>query len=609
MYATKILKKTGSRLMAYQTTWLVPETIECEELVVQPRAVLKAPEGKFLTLTVNGVGQEIEQGRTYKGEVVLSVTDAFHMRPGGLMRFNEISRDFHAAVAVNDGKIFSKVPAILQGGTVDDTKTEGVYMASLEKSFNGIVVDGSSEYLVKNVTAEFDGFSDNDFLGVGCAVTAVGNSRVRVEDCEFTINGVTRCLVHAGGNSEVYVKNTKMTNLCPPDAWPGNFSWQVGFCGSTRLAQLSDSASVTYDNCDLHGNGWGVLSIDGTDGGQKLTVKNSRIKLSGPRAHGYGAFCIGENEVVYDNCDVDVFGYPLLLMGMEGLGRSQILNSRIRGRRFGVMFAGDDNSVLTIKNSSFKTGKSVFCLKASSSIINAENSVMESENGTVVQLMDPDECGMNQLNFFIPVGETDTPVEGRNLASVSPTEDVTFNMTGCDIRGNFFNSTTNIRAYRRSEMAGRGQFHDTLIGLVDMMEDEETMDSYGNAAAARHGGDDLRGPKNLGLNFSGTKVTGIISSATQAYREGLKVITEDIRMEMSNVTQSAAPTVNNGVAVSLTDGSVWTVTGTGYITSLTIDESSTVTGADGKKVIMTVDGVPTQIEAGNYTGRIVLTTA
>ena len=46
MYDTKVLKKTGEKLVAYQSTWLVEDTIAVSELELCPRAVLKAPEGK-----------------------------------------------------------------------------------------------------------------------------------------------------------------------------------------------------------------------------------------------------------------------------------------------------------------------------------------------------------------------------------------------------------------------------------------------------------------------------------------------------------------------------------------------------------------------------------
>ena len=110
MYDTKVLKKTGEKLVAYQSTWLVEDTIAVSELELCPRAVLKAPEGKFLTLTVNGVGRQIKPG-TYKGDVVLSVTDAYHMEPGGLMRMNQIGREMNAAVVVADGKVTPSPPS------------------------------------------------------------------------------------------------------------------------------------------------------------------------------------------------------------------------------------------------------------------------------------------------------------------------------------------------------------------------------------------------------------------------------------------------------------------------------------------------------------------
>jgi hypothetical protein len=58
----------------------------------------------------------------------------------------------------------------------------------------------------------------------------------------------------------------------------------------------------------------------------------------------------------------------------------------------------------------------------------------------------------------------------------------------------------------------------------------------------------------------------------------------------------------HGLALNLT-GSTWNVTKTSYLTSLTLDENSTVNGT------MTVDGVETPIEAGTYAGEIVITPA
>ncbi len=607
MYHTKIIDRNSKETTFYQSTWLITETVRYTKLHICERAVLKSPEGTFLTLTVNGVGRDIKPG-TYQGDVVLSVTNAYAMGPHGLMKANQISRDFHTAVVLEDGKVAEDkcVAALLADGSVTGEKVEGLTLYSNEECFNGILVTGDTECVIKDVTVGFEGFGDNDFLGVGSAVAAIDHSKVTIENCDFTVNGVTRCAIHAGGDSHVTVRNTRVTNQSPDTHWLGSFTWQLGVRGSNRLVQLTDNANVTYDNCDLKSNGWGVCSIDGTWESCRLVIKDSRMELSGPRSHGYGAFCIGENEVIFDNCDVKVNGYPLMLMGMEGLGKSTIQNSRIRGRHFGVFVVSDDNSVLDIKGSDFVTGKSALCIKGSSTIINVEKTSMKPGNGTIVQLMDTEESGMNVSAFHVPVGVEDTAMPERDLSTVSPTEDVTLNFIDCQLEGNLYNSTTNIRAYRNNEIGTMGEFHDTIIGIRRRPDGGADNGAMMEPVRARHNGDDLRGPKNMGVNLKGSQITGIISSAGQAYREGLTRIDESNREELSNVTQWAAPTVNNGVVVSLDSGSAWTLTGTCYITGLTLADGAVLKAAGGKRLSMTVDGVETPVQSGAYIGKIVL---
>lgn len=116
-------------------------------------------------------------------------------------------------------------------------------------------------------------------------------------------------------------------------------------------------------------------------------------------------------------------------------------------------------------------------------------------------------------------------------------------------------------------------------------------------------------PKNLVLNLKSTTLEGVVSSATQHYRDGIQFLEETIREELSNVTQTPAPTVNNGVIVSLDGDSTWVVTGTSYITSLTLAEGAKVVAPAGKALKLTVDGKDTTLSAGTVTGKLVLTVA
>jgi hypothetical protein len=84
------------------------------------------------------------------------------------------------------------------------------------------------------------------------------------------------------------------------------------------------------------------------------------------------------------------------------------------------------------------------------------------------------------------------------------------------------------------------------------------------------------------------------------------VIVEKNATYLGDLANTAAPAVNNGMIVTLKGGTVWTVTGTSYITRLTIEDAQVV-APEGKKVEMTVNGKATKIESGKtYTGDIVL---
>jgi hypothetical protein len=224
---------------------------------------------------------------------------------------------------------------------------------------------------------------------------------------------------------------------------------------------------------------------------------------------------------------------------------------------------------------------------------------MMAGNGTVLQLMDCDESGMNKDDYKIPLYGQDKKVEGRDLTTVSPTEDVTMNLTDCQIAGNFYNSTTNLRAFRYSTVGGMGKLHDRVLGIIPPPPADAP-----SPAMMAHNGNDLKGAMNLGVNLVNTTVTGIISAAGQKYREGLGVITPQNRDELSNVTQFAQEPVNNGVVVTLDASSKWIVTGESYVTSLALAQGAVLCPEEGKKLRMTVDGVDTPVTSGTYNGTI-----
>lgn len=605
------------REMIVDGVQLVEEATTLSKLTLKEGAKLTAPEGKFVQLTVDGVGRQQAPG-TYQGEVVLTVAECYHMPPHGLMLMMGRSEEFRNTAVIENNRVVEAkgVPALVQAGTITGEEARGVVLSSDEEDFNGILVTGDSQYTVSDAHIDLDGHGYNDFMGCGAAITAIDNAHLTIRDSEITMSGVTRCAVHVGGDSVVHVDHCRIENHSPDDPeWMGDFSWGIGVTGTNRLVQLCDNGTVYYTNCDLKTNGWGVFSIDGCDDSANIYVKDCRVELSGPRAHGYGAFCIGDRNIVrFDHSRVHVDGYPLMVRGMIGAARAEIVNGcEITGNRFGVFVLGDKNTPVTIADSSLVTGKSTICVKGSATDFHISNSVLRPGNGVVLQLMDNDEAGMDVDAVMVPVGRRDEYVPGRSLTAFDPAVDVSVELSGMSVEGDFFNSTTNLHRERDCIKGGMntqptfGGMFAPPAGTESILDGPPQGQDHPNPHVDHDA--ELRGPKNLLVEMKDARVEGVISAAEQAYREGVTRIDQYNRLELSNVTQTAAPTVNNGVLVRLDRFSTWLVTGTSYITSLDLAPNAILKGAGGRKLVMTVDGVETAVAPGHYEGKIVLSLA
>jgi hypothetical protein len=570
---------------------VIKESIALRSLTIAEGASLAAPEGKSLTMTVNGIGAAIKPG-IYKGDIFITVNDKLLIQPGGLMRKAK-PQEFRTAILVEDGKYVRKksIPAIIQGGKVTDKATTGVTIYGCEEDFNGIIVKGDGEYTIEGAKIDFEGNGSNDFIGLGAGIMCIDDTKVTINNSEIKLKGVYRCAVHCGGNSVTTLNNCRISNESPTYSKPME-GWPLGTdTGTNRATQLCDYATVYYNNCHLISNGWGTLSIDGGVR-VRMYLKDSTIELTGPRARGYGAFSIGDALVSYDNCTVNVQGYPLLMGGHGDHQNGEITGgSVINSNLFGVMIFRDSGSELKVnKGATLNSASSTFVVKGAHSYLNIDNAVLNPGNGVILQLMDNDDVGHGPTRFVPPIG-ADLPIPGRNLTAADPKEDVFMTVSNMEVKGNFYNSTTNLKAncIEKVPMPGMPDMDASAEGMMDTEAHQ--------------------GVKNLDLKFANAKVNGVISAATAAYGEGVVLIDASNPRELSMVTQTAHEPVNNGVIVSFDKDSVWTVAGTSYLTSLTVAKGAVIKTPKGKTLTMTVDGVKTKITPGTYRGKIVLTVA
>jgi hypothetical protein len=574
-----------------EDVWLVEKNIALRTLTIGEGASLAAPEGKTLTMTVDGIGKPIKPG-TYKGDIFITVTDRLLMQPRGTIR-GGLTKEYRAAILIEDGKYVPEksVPAIVQGGKVTDKTTTGVTILGCEEQFNGIIVRGDSEYTIDKVRMEFEGDFHDDFFGCSAGIMCIDNAKVTINNSEIKMQSVGRSTFHAGGRSVTTLNNCRLTNESP--AYPDDLGgWALGNSGSNRTTQVCDYATIYYNNCFIRSNGWGVIGID-DEISTRVYLKGCTIELTGPRARGYGAFSIGSKcFVCYDNCTVNVQGYPLLIGGSarfkKGSNGEITGGSIITSTLYGVMMFRDDGGELKInKGATLNSASSTFVVKGAHSYLNIDNAVLNPGNGVILQLMDNDDVGHSSFRFIPPVG-ADLPISGRDLTAANPKEDVFMTVSNMEVKGDFYNSTTNLRANCIEKLP-------PTRPELDYSDESMTVDM-----------DAQQGVKNLDLKFTNTRVNGVISAASASYRKGVVVIDASNYKELSAIKQTACEPVNNGVIVSFDKDCVWTVAGTSYLTSLTSAVGTVIKAPEGKTLTMTIDGMKTKIAPGTYTGKIVM---
>lgn len=156
---------------------LIAENQNAEFLTIQPGAQLKAPEGKYLCLTVNGCVHPAMPG-SYHGDVAITVAEpVIESVYPSVRRKSEIPLE--AAVSIKDGKLDGSPggwPAAVQQGTVTDTKADDVFIAADAPDFAGIVVDGKGSYTVNRARICLEGEGNNDFVGMGAGIAAIGDA-------------------------------------------------------------------------------------------------------------------------------------------------------------------------------------------------------------------------------------------------------------------------------------------------------------------------------------------------------------------------------------------------------------------------------------------------
>ena len=596
----------GRITVASGQTYTVAATTRVSAVTIEAGGVLTAPGGYSLTMTVNGVetGQRLAAtdaadtvftpGR-WHGDIVLTVTAADDVT------WQQHVYPFRQALYVGPAGVVTplSVLAAAAGGQVSDSGAADVRITSTGECFDGVYVSDGTYTLIRPVIS-LTGNGRCDFVGYGAAAVANGSgARLVLDGARISNQGAVRTAAICDNGATLVVKNSALAvrnGVLPADYVPTvnldtmqSAPWMLSIDGNVRATNLLGNGSIAaYVNSSVSSQTWGVLSTDaGSD--CTLVAVNSRVANTG--SDGYGTYVIGNATEYLLGTEFDVGTYATIFTGGTatyadsdpatvaalnsslrlGLSDRELRSLRprstvVNSRRFGFMWHGA--GTLTIAGGTqVNSPHATFLNKGQQIDVTVDGSAgarLNPGDGILVQVMDNDDPGPVVVNGQLENAGVYTQPAGE------PARDATFDVTAA---------------------------HDTDSALS--FSDIELSGNFYNG---------MRGDLNLVLNFTASQVAGVISATLSVHH--VDTIDAGNWQELGAVTNTPQPAINNGVIVSLASGSTWTVTGTSYLTSLSLDARSAVTAPRGQQVTMTVDGTPTAIKPGaSYSGAIALTPA
>ncbi|MFF7472878.1 hypothetical protein [Streptomyces sp. NPDC008092] len=607
--ATAAPKASGRTIsVAAGETYELAATTRVSQLTIGDGGRIVAPDGYDISLTVDGVetGQlltatgatgTLVQAGTYRGDVVLTVAGSNDVT------YQTLTFPFRQALYVGaDGVDSAKsVLSAVRGGKVTDTAARNVSIASTGECFNGVYVE-SGDYTLQGPTITLDGNGRSDFAGYGAAVVGDGSAtRLVVDGARISNKGVVRTTVIANGGANVLVKDSFLrarNGVLPADyqatvetPYMESVPWMLGLDGNVRATNLIGAGSIaTYLNSTVFSETWGALSVEGGSG-LKLTAINSHVGNTGD--YGYGTYAIGDATVRVLGSRFDVGSYATIIAGPAAV----------------VHYGDSTRAAVAALNTELELGLSNAELRGipeRSTVVNSGHfgymffgaGQLTLDGGTVVN--------SERATFLNKGQQTTISVDGSQGARLNPRDGIILQMIELDDPGPVpvNGKMMNIGVYTEptTDPAKNSSFDVTAVHATD---------GAATFSSIRLKGDfynGMRNGKNMVLTFEDSSVQGVISATGAKHR--VSSIDSSTFYELGIVTNTVQAAVNNGVVVRLNSGSTWTVTGTSYLTSLTLAADAAVRAPRGRTVTLTVDGTETAITAGaTYTGALTLTVA
>ncbi len=456
-----------------------------------------------------------------------------------------------------------------------------------------------SDYVI-----DFAGAGDNDMGGFGAAIYVSDNAVAELNNFYVVTRGPGRTTLFSRFGAVVTVNDSTFYAVsdasiatsqgCPPGLF---------LEGSVRATNALGASYITYNNSIVVSQGWGALSTDSdslytsTAEPTELHVIDSYIAVI---TSGYGAYSDGGAEDYFVGSAIDVPDYAAVETGNGVVSYTDCI---INAGMYAVMtHSGNSTGQIIFTNTELHVGEAGVMLRDTANTVVFDNCTIEFDGTYTIdtELAAAYGVDIDDLDAqFGTVNGVDESYEHTIYRAESSNCIVKLIHNSDSGSGTESSGAAPTVTIMNSDMAG------DILNTAAMEGDEYT-------ATSGPAGEGYRTARSLIVTLDASTITGAISLGQDTWEITYFASGSNSTQEIGYAASTELGMFHDdgyGLSLTIENGSVWVVTETSYITELTIDETSSITGADGAAVTMTVDGVETAIEAGTYTGDIVIAVA
>lgn len=595
---------------------------------------LETPGDLLPTLVVDGIQHDFtdftEKPMSAGSRVTIVYTeDIYNITGTGPGEGSGVYENFRIALFLEEG-VIGETASILDvvAYSNEENTLRDITIVSEGDNFNGILLKntGTEEnpFTIDNANITLTGNGGDDFQGWGAGIMVTstnGNtSFVNIKNASITTRGAIRTAIWASGSgtTTANISNTVVVGYDADEASEAyqnlkvpmmkKVPWALGLEGNNRITGVLGNAVVTYTDAIVVSEGWGALSTDSAsnrDGGLApvsgvlagigtLEVYNAAnagsytsVKEVNGVTYGFTVGRLGESSgyvsyadgVTNQYSDSEFYAPDYLMIIAAGASGAMFNNVTGETRRGGFMWHQTAGGKLTLNGGRYTVADAMFQVKSQLS----------------------DTSGTNAAYTDIEVNRSEITINGTNaqsgvLLQLMPTDDT----AGSPVAGSYTvpYEGPDAEAAAGTIEAVNAAFNDVVINgnIYNSMQFKK---------------------QALNVTFTNSRITGVISASYSYHvdengRQYAKGTVLDDTMEGAylyggRIVNVASATVNNPVNLTLA-GSTWTVTGTSYLNSLTMDAGSSINGiitVDGSE--MASDAVVAATRNGTVTGNIVIT--